>query len=75
MWVGRDSRVGAAVWNAAPQRGGLGGAPQTRSKDKTCSGLCCLFSKCRSVGEPVGGKVLRQSTCSVSSLFSVCGRI
>lgn len=46
------------MWNAAPQRGGVGGAPQTRPEDKTCSRLWCLFFfKCRSVGEPVGGKV------------------
>lgn len=46
------------MWNAAPQRGGVGGAPQTRPEDKMLKALVpFFFFKCRSVGEPVGGKV------------------
>lgn len=77
MWVGSDSRGGgSSVECFSSERWGRGCTTDSL-KDKTCSGLCSLLKKkkCRSVGESVGGKVQRQSTCSVGSLFSACSGI
>lgn len=61
MWVGRDSRGGGSrVECCSSERWGGGCATDSAERQNVLKALVpffFFFFKCRSVGEPVGGKV------------------